>query len=190
MKTAIIAHGWSGSPDEPMLKWVRQSLQGKGYTVIAPSMPHPDTPTIEDWVECLTDNAPVLNESVCFIGHSVGCQTILRYLETIPEGTKVGTVVLIAPWVDLTVENLDEEEEESVARPWMDTPIDFEKVKTHIKKIVVIFSTDDPYVPLESNKQLLEEKLDAKTIILENKGHFTESDDVVDLPELLEEILE
>ncbi len=68
----------------------------------------------------------------------------------------------------------------------MDTPIDFEKVKSHSRNIIGIFSTNDPFVPLEENKHILEEKINARTIVLENRGHFTESDGVSALPELLE----
>ncbi len=90
MKIAVIAHGWSGSPDEPMLKWIRSAMEAKGFSVIAPFMPHPDTPTIDDWVACMRSAVPTLDENTCFIGHSVGCQTILRYMETLPASVQVG----------------------------------------------------------------------------------------------------
>ncbi len=187
MKTAVIAHGWGGSPDEPMLKWIRSAMEAKGFSVIAPLMPHPDTPTIDDWVACLRSVVPTPNENTYFVGHSVGCQTILRYMETLPTSVQVGQVILVAPWIKLTVENLDAEEEESIAHSWMNTPIDFEKVKRHSHSIIGIFSTNDPFVPLEENKHILEEKVNARTIVLENRGHFTKSDGVSSLPELLEE---
>lgn len=188
MKKAYIVHGWGGSPDEAMLKWIRESMQSRGFDAVGIPMPHPDTPTIEDWVDTLSMECKDIDENTYFIGHSVGCQTILRFMETLPEQTKAKQVILIAPWVLLTVENLDETEEEEIARPWMETPIDYEKIKTHVSDITAIFSDNDPFVPLEWNKKLLEEKLNAKTIVLHNKGHFTESDNVISLPEALEEI--
>ena len=189
MKKVYIIHGWSGSPDEPMLKWIRESLQTQGYEVVAPNMPHPDIPTIVDWVSHLEDVIENPNEETYLIGHSVGCQTILRYMERLPENTVVGGVVLIAPWIFLTVENLGDDESPDTAKPWMETPIDYNKIISHTKKFTGIFSDNDPFVPLDKNEGLLKEKLGAKTIVLHDKGHFTEEDNVTELPEALEEFL-
>ncbi len=188
MKKIIIAHGWSGSPDEPMLKWIRETMQSSGYEVVAPAMPHPNTPTIEDWVSALREGAGEVDENTFFVGHSVGCQTTLRFIESISEDKKVGGVLLIAPWFYLTLENLDEDEDPEVAKPWIETPINFEKILSHINKISAIFSDNDPYVPLEENKKLLEDKLGAKTVVMHDMGHFTESDNVSGLPEAILEL--
>lgn len=186
MKRVFIIHGWGGNPDEPMLKWVRDSLYAKGFDVTAPLMPHPEIPTIEDWVNFLKEVVKNPNEDVVLVGHSVGCQAILRFLETLPVNEKVGQVVLIAPWIFLSLENLAEDEDPEIAKPWMQTPIDFEKIKTHSENFYGIFSTNDPFVPIDMNENLLKEKLSAKTIVLGNKGHFTEEDGISELPEVLE----
>ncbi len=188
MKKVIIAHGWDGSPEEPMLKWTRQEMEKRGFEVIAPLMPHPENPTIEDWVGCLAESSGQIDEDTIFVGHSVGCQTVLRYLERLGENTKIRGVVLVAPWFILTLENLDEGESPEIAKPWMETPIDFEKVLSHTHNFIGIFSDNDPYVPLEQNKSLQEKNLKAKTIVLRGKGHFTESDEITELPEILEAI--
>ena len=68
--------------------------------------------------------------------------------------------------------------------------IDYEKIKSHCKKFVSIFSTDDPFI-LKSNWDESEKELGAKVVILENRGHFDDDDsDNKDLPEALEAILE
>lgn len=188
MKKIVIAHGWAGSPDEPMLKWIRESMQSSGYEVVAPPMPHPNTPTIEDWVSALREGAGDVDENTFFVGHSVGCQTTLRFIESISEDKKVGGVLLIAPWFYLTLENLDEDENPEVAKPWLETPINFEKILSHTNKISAIFSDNDPYVPLEENKKLLEESLRAKILVMHEMGHFTESDNVSGLPEAILEL--
>lgn len=56
------------------------------------------------------------------------------------------------------------------------------------KNFVVINSSNNDYGFVEDNKRLFEEKLGAKVIILENKGHLTEPDGVTQLPEVLEAI--
>ena len=46
----------------------------------------------------------------------------------------------------LDEETIKEEGQEiiEIAKPWMETPIDFEKVRSHTGKVVAVFSDDDP----------------------------------------------
>ncbi|MFH1290852.1 MAG: alpha/beta hydrolase [Nanoarchaeota archaeon] len=183
----FIIHGWEGSPKEPMLKWLASSIENKGYEVTVPTMPNPEKPTIDEWVGKLKEIAPEVNEHTYFIGHSVGCQTILRYLESLPEGTKCGGVLLLAPWLHLNEQIIEEGEEEveEIAKPWIETPINFELVRSHIIRIAAIFSDNDPYVPM-SDKDIFNALLGADIHIEHEKGHFTEEEGVTQLPSALE----
>lgn len=171
-KRVIIVHGLSGSPDRDFLPWAKEELGKKGYEVIVPSMPDPDCPRIGTWISYLKEVVAEPRESDILIGHSVGCQAILRYLETLPENQMVDKVVLIAGWFNLT--NLEKEESE-VLNPWLDSPINFAKVKTKADIFLAILSDDDPYVPLEENRKVLEEKLGAKVVVEHGKGHFNDT---------------
>jgi predicted alpha/beta hydrolase family esterase len=111
MKRVVIVHGWDGSPNEPMHIWLASTLKDKGYEVIVPAMPAPETPVIENWIAKLKEVAPV-DENTVLVGHSVGCQAVLRYTETFPEGTKVRGIVLVAPWMELDETTIEEEGEE------------------------------------------------------------------------------
>lgn len=188
MKTVYIIHGWDGSPNEPLHQWFKKSLEDQGFKVVIPAMPDPETPRIADWVGKINEIVD-LKDDLIFIGHSVGCQAILRYIEKLSAGVKIKGVVLIAPWMELDQETVQEEGEEVVemARPWMETPIDFSKVKSQAEKFVAIFSDNDPYVPI-SQKDLFEKELDAEIIIEHDKGHFSEEDNISELPSVLEVI--
>ena len=176
MKRIILIHGWSDSPKEPVHIWLAEKLKQKGFKVLVPLMPNPEAPEIEPWVNHLSKIVSKLDSQTNFIGHSIGCQTILRYLEK--QKTKAGKVVLIAPWMHLDEETIKEEEDaEEIAKPWMETPINFKKVKQNASSFTCIFSDDDPYVPLTDAK-LFEKELNAKTIIEHHKGHFTSGDGV------------
>ena len=70
----------------------------------------------------------------------------------------------------------------------METSIDFEEVRNSLSKLTVFLSSNEPYGFVEENKKIFEEKLDAKVIILKEKGHFTEEDGIKELPEILEYI--
>ena len=189
MKTIYIIHGWDGSPDEPMHKWLKKSLEEKGYKVVVPEMPNPETPEIGAWIGKIREVVQP-DESIVFVGHSIGCQAVLRYLEQLPGETKIAGVILIAPWMKLDEQTVKEEGKEvaEVARPWEETPIDFEKVKKHSDNFITIFSDNDPYVPL-SQKDLFEKELSAKIIVEHEKGHFAPDDGTDSLPSALEAVL-
>ena len=187
MKKVYIIHGWSGSPDEPMLKWLALKLEKKGFEVHVPVMPDPDEPKIETWIPFLSKLVGVPDENTFFIGHSIGCQTIIRYLETLPEGTKIGGAVFVAGWYD--VRNLETEDEWKIVRPWVDTPRNDEKIRSVVNKAMVILSDNDPFVAPE-NRSSWEEKVGAKIILEHNKGHFNEDAGVTSLPSALQAILE
>lgn len=170
MKKAIIIHGWDGNPNEPLHRYVRGILEKLGYRVIVPKMPNPEVPVIKDWIEQIETS--IDPETSLMIGHSIGCQAILRYIEHTRKS--VDKVILIAPWMKLDENTLKEEGEEviEIARPWEETPINFDLVKDLAKEFFAIFSDNDPYVPL-SEKDFFEEKLGAKTYLEKNQGHFT-----------------
>ncbi|MFH1802931.1 MAG: alpha/beta hydrolase [archaeon] len=190
MKKVYIIHGWEGSPEEPLLKWLSEKLTNKGYEVTVPAMPNPENPKIEEWIPFLQETITSPDNQTYFIGHSIGCQAILRYLETLPEETKIGGILLLAPWMHLDQQTIEEEGPEVVemARPWMETPINFEKVKSQIGKSVAIFSDNDPYVPL-SGKDIFKELLGAEIYIEHEKGHFDPASGINELPLALEAIL-
>lgn len=181
-KRVFIIHGWDGNPNETWLKWLKEELRKQNFEVVAPQMPNAEEPRIEEWVPFLSDLVGEPNQETYFVGHSIGCQTIMRYLETIyPK--KIGKIIFVAGWFNL--ENLEDKESEEIAKPWVETPIDFGKVKDTAENINVFLSDNDPWVPL-TDEEIFEEKLEAKVILEKNKGHFTGDDNVNEIPEILE----
>lgn len=184
-KKVFIIHGWSGNPEEGWFPWLKKELEKKGFHVEIPSMPDTDSPKIEAWVSFLKKAIKNSGRDTYLVGHSIGCQAILRYLaETKAE---IGGVVFVAGWV--TLKGLETDEERQIAKPWIETPVDFTKAKSAIKLCVAVFSDNDPFVPLD-NSNVFKEKLGAKIIIEKQKGHFSGSDNVKELPCVLKELLE
>lgn len=184
MKRCFIVHGWGGYPEEGWLPWLNKELTKKGFKVENPAMPNSETPEIHAWVAHLANRVGTPDKNTFLVGHSIGCQTIIRYLQTINK--RVGGAVLVAPW--FTLKNL-EKEEKPVAKPWFETPIDFEQVKKVSPDLVTIFSTNDPVVPL-SNVPLFEKRLGAKVIMEKDKEHFSGSEGINTLPSALKAVLE
>lgn len=94
----------------------------------------------------------------------MGCQTIARYLETLPEGVKAGGAVFVAGFFKRLTNLEDDDIVRDVAREWLTEPLDLKKVKTHLSNSVAIFSDDDPYVPLD-NQDDYRENLIQKSLL-------------------------
>ena len=187
MRTIYIIHGWTGTPQNDWLPWLKKELEKRDWKVVVPEMPNTDAPVIGERVNHLQNVVKELNKDVFFIGHSIGCQAIMRYLLTKDEA-KVGGLVCVAGF--FTLQNLESKEEERIAKPWLEIPIDFNRVKKAIKNIVAIFSDNDPWVPFDENTNLFKKRLDAKVIKLHNKGHFSQDDGITKEATILQAILD
>lgn len=185
MKKVFIIHRWSGGANDDWRPWLKNELEQKGYEVIMPEMPNHDEPEITTWVSYLNEIVINPDENIFFIGHSIGCQAIMRYLQTLPENTKIGGAVFVAGWFNLA--GLEDEGEDvvNIAKPWIETPINFDHVKKVCTNINVLISSNEPYNYIDENKKTFENMLNAKVEIIEDKGHFTTDDGVTKLPEIL-----
>lgn len=185
-KRVFIIHGWGGKPEKGFLPWIKKELEAQGLFVEIPEMPDTDNPKIEAWTDYIREKVGRCDVNTFFVGHSIGCQAIMRYLEKFSESEKSGGAVFVAPWI--TLSGPENEEERMTSSPWVNLPIDFKKVKAHAKKFICIFSDDDPFVPAE-NGEMFSKNLGAEIMIEKNKGHFTGDDGVMELPAALDAVL-
>lgn len=182
MKKVFLIHGWGGSSSsEPWLDWLKEELRRKSFEVTAFDMPNTDEPKIEEWVGYLRKNIGKVDEKTYFVGHSIGCQTILRYLEKLHKNKKIAGCVFIAPWLDLINQ---EPEELKIAHPWINTKIDFGRILSHCNNFLAIFSSDDPYVHLNESEKF-RKNLGAKIIIKKNEEHFNDTEKIYEILEFI-----
>jgi len=185
MNKIYMVHCWDGTKDDGWYPWLDKELTNKGNKVFRFNMPNTANPKIEEWVSFLDKQVDSLDENTYFIGHSIGCQTILRYLET-KEVTKIGGILFVAPWLDLLEYAVSDDESLNTAKPWLEEKIDFEKVKKYTNNIRCIFSDNDYFVSIDE-KEKFEKLLGAKTIIVNGKGHISQDDEVYELKEILDQ---
>jgi len=186
MKKAIIIHSWGTNPESNWYQSVSESLKNEGFQVEIPEMPNTDEPEINAWVNKLTEIAPKPNIETYFIGHSIGCQTILRYLESLKGAVQVGKIVLVAPF--FTLQGMEDFESKRISKPWLETPMNFEKINLHLSDLTCIFSDNDPFVSL-SDKEIFKSLLGAKVIVEHNKDHFNSEDGFTDFPLVVKEMV-
>ena len=181
MKTVYLIHGWGGSSKGGWFDWLKEELTKRKIKVYAFDMPNTEHPKIEDWVKHLEKNIKEVDEETYFVGHNIGCQTIMRYLEKLPKHKMVGGVVFVAGWFNLT--NISEEER-VIAHPWINTSIDFERIKRHTNNFLCIFSDNNPLVSL-SESRIFKEKLGAKIITKKKMGHFDNTSQIKEILDFL-----
>lgn len=188
MNKIYLIHCWDGTKDDGWYPWLAKKINNTNDELIRFNMPNTMNPKIEEWVPELDKQVDELNEHTFFVGHSIGCQAIMRYLEKC-DVRKIGGLLFVAPWLDLLPEAIGDKDSLSTAKPWLETPIDFDKIKQFTNNITCIFSNNDYFVSLDQ-EQKFKELLSAKTIVVENKGHISADDGVNESEEIYNALLE
>lgn len=185
--TIYVVPRWGGTPSSDWYPWLAREIErravdlGQLAQVQRVEMPSPDVPVIGNWVFTL-DRAvdrDSLEEAV-LVGHSVGCQTVARWLAGLPEPRHVRGTLLIAPWfsVDVPWDTL---------RPWQETPFDFERAGHAAGRVSALLSNDDPFTAdHDENARLWRDRVGADTRVLAARQHFNNSVE----PDVLEALLE
>lgn len=146
------------------MPWIKKELEKLGYEVHVPTMPEAKYPEKEAWLSYLSQEIGQPRENDVLVGHSLGCITIIRYLETLAENERVGRVVFVAGFTDdLNVPEI---------KSFFETPVNFGKIQQKAKGFIAIHSDNDRYVSLKYGI-LFKKKLGAEIIIRHNAGHFT-----------------
>lgn len=140
-------------------------LRDLGIFVLSPDFPDTNTPKLEKWLDAIRNNVKKFNkkEEWIFVGHSLGCPTILHLLQSFDQDEHVKKVILVAGSAkDLGIPEL---------KNFFDKKFDFEKIKTKSEKFIVINSDNDPFIELSEGKKLAE-LLGADFIVEKNAGHI------------------
>lgn len=176
----FIIHGWEGTPDSNWFPWLRKELEKQGFEVIVPAMPDTDHPIFSEWLADMQKIICHPDKNTYLVGHSLGAIAILRYLESLPTGQKIGGVVLAAGFS----ESLGIKETES----FFVEPLNYERIKNSAEKFIAINSDNDPYVPIKKG-EILRDKLGAELIVVPKGSHLNEGAGYTELPIVLENLL-
>lgn len=173
MKRVFMVHGFGGRPDDHWFPWLSLELSARGFSVHAPSMPYPKKPTVAEWVAHLAAVVGKPDAETYFVGHSLGCITIVRYLASLRGRVRVGGCVFVAGFSgNINIPQIAE---------FYTLPVDVESARRHARGFVCIFSDNDRDVPLPRSLEFAE-ALGAKAVLEKGKRHFTGSAGVTALP--------
>lgn len=166
-KTLVLVHGWGGTHSLHWQNWLKQkALESKKMDVVFPLMPNYDLPSLSEWLSKLKQTVFDHSHTI-LIGHSLGCPTILHYLEQLQRGKKVLLVILVAGFArPLDIPEID---------GFVSRPFNWEKIKKSADKFVVIFSDNDPFISVKESTYL-SDSLEVKPIVQKSGGHITAPD--------------
>lgn len=189
MKTAIIIHGMPSREeyfdetkpkpaDAHWIPWLKKELEKQGYVVVVPAMPEPYQPNYKKWKEVF-EQFPV-DEHTTLVGHSCGAGFLVRWISE--SNTKVGKVVLVAPWIGMDSEDMWTK----LAGDFFDFDIDRNLVRK-TKGLTIFISSDDDKDMLITVDFLKTELTGYSLKEFTDKGHFISGDmGTNEFPELLE----
>lgn len=181
MKKVYIIHGYTGYPDKNWFPWLKSELEKLGAEVKVLAMPHTEAPQYSEWLPYIKSKVINPDENTYFVGHSLGCITILQYLNNLEQGIKVGGVVLVAGFstpIHFTELN-----------SFFDVPLNEDKIKNDTNKIVAINSDNDPHVPYWQAEEL-EKRFGAELVKVHNGQHLNEKAGYKEIPLVLEKLKE
>lgn len=157
-KKVLILHGLGGSDYPHWQGWCASELIKKNYTVSFPQLPNRDNPTLEQWVKILHEEMKYFKPDVV-VCHSVANILWFHYVQKY-EIKQIEKLMLVAPVSQQC--NLKE------IKTFFPYPI-CEDLKA--KKIIMISSTNDPYMTTDE-AMILQNELNIGLKILDNAGHI------------------
>lgn len=169
--TIYLIPRWAGTIHSDWYDWLVLEINNK-YKIEIQRLEMPDwnTTSVQESVQFLNENIKKLNENTYFIGHSVGCQAILRFLDkrlALNNKLNIGGFLFVAGWFEV-------EKPWVSLKPWLNTAsLDVSLISkiTDFKK--VILSDNDPFTPqYEQNKTLWNKHLNADVTVYNNRLHF------------------
>jgi predicted alpha/beta hydrolase family esterase len=169
---------WAGTPSSDFYPWLRAQLAAVHprlfASVEALDMPEPQTPVVQAWVDAIvqrigTDAA--LAHRTLLLGHSVGCQAVLRAVAALPQSLAVHGVLGVAGWWSV-------DQPWPTLVPWIETPFDHARARAAGGHIHVLVSTDDPYTAdHEATRRLFVERLGAHVRVVDGARHFNRAEE-------------
>lgn len=166
---------------EERIRWSEAYLDrklGAKCEIIRPKMPCPERAVYADWKIHFERHIPLLRRNVILIGTSLGGIFLARYLSENKFPKKVLSAYLVCPPFDNSLPG------EEICCGFR-LPRSLMLLEKNCRRLTLLFSKDDPTVPVSHAAKYARRLKKAKTIVYKSKnGHFK----VPEFPELVKMI--
>lgn len=176
----FLFHGVSGHARENWFPWMKAQLEQRGFSVVIPEFPHPDTPVLNEWIGAFAAFESATDARSIFVGHSLGSAFALRLLER--RSAPIHTCLLAAPVWGVMGNDFD-----PVMRTFTEPPYDWKTIRRNAKHFSVLHGENDPYITQTLSKQLAAH-LGVPLTIVSDGGHLNARAGFTAFPLLLETI--
>lgn len=185
MKNAIILHGKashtkyldttvSSPSNASWLPWIQKQLLINEILAQTPEMPAPWMPEYSAWSKEF-ERYDITPDTI-LVAHSCGAGFLVRWLSE-HRNMRVGTVVLVAPWID--------PDRSGGTGDLFDFSIDAQLAKRTDK--IIIFNSDDDFPGAQTSAEIIRKAIpEISYREFKQYGHFT---DIIEFHELRDEIL-
>lgn len=188
--TVLLVHGTGGNGRKHWFGWLADNLREQGYEVIAPDLPNPDKPVLEEWLEELDKYKNKIDENTIIIGHSLGSPVSLRFINSLNK--KIDKLILVASigkradWEKYAKNNPGDPVEN--IKNISEMEIDFENIKKNVRDVIYYYSDNDQYIQSEVN-EYYKANMEAEYRLRRGYNHFSvTTSGMSEFPELLSEI--
>lgn len=148
---------------------------GKEFDIIRPRMPLQDNAKYEDWKIFFERHFPYFKSNITLIGSSLGGIFLAQYLSENKFPKKIRATFMVCPPFDNTVEG-----EDLVGGFKLDN--DLSMIEKNSKRTYLMFSKDDPCVPVSHAEKYRKKLPKSEIVIYESKnGHFK----IAEFPEIV-----
>jgi len=173
----ILIHGLAATKKSNWFPWIETQVKHNlGLSLQSISLPHSKIPNRDKWLGSLNKEILCPDENTFFIAHSLGCITLLKYIEGLPDTIVVGGVILISAF-----------DESLPLIPLINSFVErkpiYGRIIPKVRNIKVIGSTNDIIVPIKYTKKVAAQ-LHASVTEIQRAGHFTTQDGYTSFPEL------
>ena len=166
----IFIHGNGGDDwKSAWAVWLKNEIDKLGFETVFETMPDPEKARAEYWLPHMKDVLQIGTDDV-IIGYSSGAVAAMRYGE---QHDIRGSILISPSYTDLG----DELEKES---GYFDEPWDWRVIKSHQKKMLVVWGDDDPYIPQREFAYIVLQ-LGADKIKIPMGRHFQEKQDFMEI---------
>jgi len=175
----FLFHCWGGDGRSCWSGWLADHFRSKNIEVVAPDFPDTSNPNLDDWLAEVRKQVPKFDpkDEWVLIGHSLGCPTILRLLESFGENEHVKATILVTGFAkDLGIPEIAN---------FVDKDFDWDKINNSSDKFVVINSDNDPFIELSEGERLAK-LLNTDLIVEHGAGHINEGSGFTKYERLLE----
>lgn len=154
---------------EEKIRWTDEFLKkslGVNFKIIKPQMPLKDNAKYRDWKIYFERFFPYLKNNIILIGNSLGGIFLAKYLSENKFPKKILSTYLVCPPYDNSTPGED-------LAGGFKLKKDLTLLEKNSKNLYLMFSEDDPLVPLTHAKKYKKSLKNAKFIIYKSKnGHF------------------